>query len=177
MAVPLTRVLAGGETASELSGRNACYNLYRCRDGRALAVGALEPKFWEELCRSIGLPNMIDRQWDEDQSDVIAALAGAFAERDSADWLRELSGHDVCVEPVLDLPEVAASPQVARSLMEQPCGKGLLRTVTTPVRLSETPASTRRPAPALGEHTDEVLSELGVTSGEIDSLRAGGIVA
>jgi alpha-methylacyl-CoA racemase len=176
MAVPLTRVLAGGETTSELSGRNACYNLYRCRDGRQLAVGALEPKFWEGLCRSLGLLDLIGRQWDEDQGDVIAALAGTFATRDRSDWLRELSAHDVCVEPVLDLSEAAASTQVAGSLMEQPCGERRLRTVTTPVRLSETPASTRRPPPALGEHTDEVLSELGVSSGEIESLRAEGIV-
>jgi len=177
MTIPLTRVLAGGETTSELSGRNACYNLYRCQDGRTLAVGALEPKFWEELCGAIGLPQMAGRQWDEDQRDVIDALAGKFAERTREDWVRELAAHDVCVEPVLELAEVAASPLTASSLMDQPCGRGTLKTVRTPVRLSETPASTRRPAPAHGEHTDEVLSELGVTGREIDNLRAEGVVA
>ena len=177
MAVPLTRVLAGGGAESELSGRNACYNLYRCADGRQLAVGALEPKFWEELCRRIGLPDLAGRQWDEDQADVIQALADTFATRERTDWLRELSAYDVCVEPVLELAEVASSPQAAGSLIDQPCGEGSLRTVAPPLRLSETPVSARRPAPELGQHTDDVLSELGMTSGEIDGLRAEGIVA
>ncbi|HET8644230.1 MAG TPA: CaiB/BaiF CoA-transferase family protein, partial [Vicinamibacteria bacterium] len=63
LAMPSTRALAGGPRRSELSGDYACYTVYRCRDGRELSVGALEPKFWEALCGALGAPELVASHW------------------------------------------------------------------------------------------------------------------
>lgn len=179
MTVPLTRLMAGAHGRSELGGSHACYNVYRCRDGRELAVGALEPKFWETLCHSVGLPQMAGRQWDEGESqrEVTEAFERVFATRDSAEWVFTLAGKEVCVDPVLDPCEVQGEPQALLSLVTQTSGPSTLKTVRTPVRLSETPAAVRREAPGLGEHTTEVLGELGYSPSDIDKMRTEGIVA
>jgi crotonobetainyl-CoA:carnitine CoA-transferase CaiB-like acyl-CoA transferase len=177
MTVPLTRQLAGGPPRSELSGTHACYNVYRCRDGRHLAVGALEPKFWEALCRRLGREDLIARQWEPDgkRERTLDEVRAIFATRDCGEWLRELGGSDACVEPVLEPLEAAAA--ASGSLTDQPTGASVLRTVANPVRLHDTPPLGYRPAPGLGQHTGEVLGELGYDAREIERLRGEGVVA
>jgi len=178
LTMPAARTLAGGAVADELTGTHASYNVYRCRDGGHLAVGALEPRFWTELCEALGRPELARRQWKEEaQAETAAALAEVFMTRDRDEWARELAGKDVCVEPVLDLEESLATPQAAGFLMDQPCGGAVLRTVAPPLRLGGTPATVRRAAPALGEHSDEVLIEAGFAPGDVTALREAGIVA
>ncbi len=173
MSVPAARVLAGASATSELSGTHACYGTYRCRDGRFVAVGALEPKFWEGLCAALELPQMRGRQWDQGtrREEVKAVFAAAFARRDRDEWVAALRERDVCVEPVLDLPEALAQEQaVAR-------GAASGGALVSPLRLSATPVAAPRRAPALGEHTDVVLAEAGFAPAEIAALRERGIAA
>jgi crotonobetainyl-CoA:carnitine CoA-transferase CaiB-like acyl-CoA transferase len=167
MTVPAARTLAGGARANELSGTHACYNVYRCRDGRYLAVGALEPKFWEALCRALDLRQLVGRQWErgDKRQETIAAFVDRFASRDRDEWAEALAGADACVEPVFDVGEALA----ARS-PEDSAGTSL------PLRLSETPLRQGRPAPALGNGTDEVLAEAGYGRTEIESLRTSGVI-
>jgi len=157
-----------------LTGRYACYDVYRCRDGRYLAVGALEPKFWRALCEALGRPDLIDEQYLEDgrQEWLRGELASVFADRTRDEWVERLAGPEACVEPVLELDEVAHHPQVrARGLiLEQPTGLE----VAPPVRLR---ADWRRlPPPRLGEHTAEILAAVGVDGDRLDRLRAAGVV-
>ena len=168
MTVPAVRRLAGGELPTELTGSHACYNVYRCRDGRFLAVGALEPKFWEALCRTLGHPEKVPRQWESGQArrETLALFASTFASRDRDAWLRDFAEVEACVEPVLELDEALDQPQLR--------ARGVL---SCPVRLSETPAQAPGPAPALGQHTAEVLGEAGYPSAEIASLREAGVIA
>jgi crotonobetainyl-CoA:carnitine CoA-transferase CaiB-like acyl-CoA transferase len=177
--VPMTRALAGPEPGDELTGVYPFYTVYRCRDGRWLAVGALEPKFWEGLCVALGRPELAGRQWEQGEARVHAraAVAALFASRDRDEWVRDLADHDVCVEPVLDYDEMSAHPAVAAELIDQPVGKARLRTVAPPVKLSGAPSGPPRPAPALGEHTDAVLAEAGFTRADIDRMRGAGVLA
>ncbi len=180
MTVPATRRLAGGALANELTGTYGCYNVFRCRDGRYLAVGALEAKFWESLCRVLAMPERAPRQWErgEKRRETIEVLALAFASRDRDDWVRELAAADVCVEPVLGLDEALEHPQVrARSAVIQGrSGEASFRTVASPVRLSETPVRRRWDVPGLGQHTDEVLAEAAYSGEEIARMRESGVI-
>lgn len=175
--VRVARELAGGAGPTELEGTHACYNVYRCRDGAYLAVGALEPKFWEALVVHLGRPDLASRQWETGPARLrtLEDLRALFLSRDSASWLAELAHLDACVEPVLD--PLPAALRTADATMEQPSGDARLRTLANPLRLSETPASVRAPAPRLGEHTAAVLAELGYAAEEIAALRGEGAPA
>ena len=157
-----------------LTGRYACYRVYRCADGRHYSVGALEPKFWVELCSAMGRPDLVDRQYDEaeGQQRLHRELEAIFASRTRDQWQELLGDRDVCAEPVLELDEVLSHPQVvARGLVdERPSGLELAPAV---------PAGEgwrRSDAPGLGEHTAEVLAEIGVDAEAVDRLREAGAV-
>jgi crotonobetainyl-CoA:carnitine CoA-transferase CaiB-like acyl-CoA transferase len=162
MTVPAARVRGGGSLDNELTGTHACYNVFRCRDGKHLAVGALEPKFWEALCRAVGQEAKIARQWERDpgRTETKDAFARLFASRDRADWLRDLDAADCCVEPVLAVDEAF--------------GDG---PVPAPVRLSASASPAPRRPPRLGEHTEEVLAGAGYAADDIERLREAGVIA
>jgi crotonobetainyl-CoA:carnitine CoA-transferase CaiB-like acyl-CoA transferase len=122
---PLPRLLTGGL---------ACYRLYETADGRHVTVGALEPKFFANLCEVVGRPELAARQYDEDQDVLADELAAIFAGRTLAEWLDLVDGEDVCVGPVLTRAE--AADEFAR----EPTGS----------------------AAALGEHTNAWRRELGL---------------
>jgi crotonobetainyl-CoA:carnitine CoA-transferase CaiB-like acyl-CoA transferase len=178
MSLPLTRAQGGGP-ADELTGVHPFYTVYRCRDGGGLAVGALEPKFWEKLCQALGRPELAGRQWatGETRVQTRASLAALFATRDRDEWVSTLATHDVCVEPILAFDEVTMHPAAAGALMDAPVGPARLRTVAPPVRFSGTPAEPPARPPALGEHTDEVLGEAGFTRADVERMRRQGVLA
>jgi crotonobetainyl-CoA:carnitine CoA-transferase CaiB-like acyl-CoA transferase len=180
MTVPAARELAEAGAPNPLRGTHACYNVYRCRDGKYLAVGALEAKFWESLCEAMGLPEHKGRQWEGGAHgpETLDAFTRAFASRDRDEWLRALATADACVEPLLEIEDMAAHEQVQarRAVVEGRTGGTAFRTVASPLRLSATPVPETRPVPALGQHTDEVLVELGYEPEEIARLRNQGVV-
>ncbi len=104
-----------------LSGRFACYGTYAGSDGKWLAVGAIEAKFFANLCAALGLPELAALQLDDAAQDRIrSAFVTAFARRTRDEWVAELAGADTCVAPVLSIAEVASSPQfVARAVVGQ----------------------------------------------------------
>jgi crotonobetainyl-CoA:carnitine CoA-transferase CaiB-like acyl-CoA transferase len=167
----------GGEEVrrgdQRLAGRHACYRVYACKDGY-YSVGALEPKFWATLCSAVGHPELIELQFAEGESgdNVQRAMEVVFASRTRSEWEAQLAGLDVCCEPVLELDEVAAHPQIA--------ARGLIANresgveVRPSVQLRD--GWRRLDAPRLGEHTDEILAELGVDAQSIETLRERGVI-
>jgi alpha-methylacyl-CoA racemase len=95
-----------------LSGRYACYDTYRAADNKWLAVGAIEAKFYANLCRALSLPQWIEHQFDdESQKQIRADFGAAFATKTRDQWAAELAGADTCVAPVLEVAEVGTDPQ------------------------------------------------------------------
>jgi alpha-methylacyl-CoA racemase len=101
-----------------LTGRYACYAVYECADGKWLTVAAIEPRFWANLCKAVGLAKWTKHQTDDAvQDEVRADLAAAFRTRTRDEWVAELGPADTCVAPVLSIPEVVADEQfVARGV-------------------------------------------------------------
>lgn len=131
-----------------LSGRYACYSLYPAADGRWLAVGALEPKFWGELCRRLGCQDLIARQFEEPQDSLKARIASIFRTKAAHDWFQELRDSDCCVTLVRTIGEVAA----------------------------ELPDADGPAPPGLGEHTREMLGRAGVAAAEVEDFERQGVI-
>jgi crotonobetainyl-CoA:carnitine CoA-transferase CaiB-like acyl-CoA transferase len=164
-----------------LAGRYNCYRPYACADGY-VTLGALEPKFWQAWCHGVDRPDLVHHAYDGPGSESHAAVTEIFAQRTREQWRAFASAHDCCLEPVLDLDEALQSELVAAREMvaelEQPGAEHPVKLLGVPIKLSRTPGNAARaPGPALGEHTDEVLSQAGYESEEIAALHASGAIA
>jgi alpha-methylacyl-CoA racemase len=165
----------------QLAGSLVCYRPYECKDGW-VTLGALEPKFWQAWCRGVGREDLIERQFEKPDSDAHEQVRAIFMERTRAEWERFASEHECCLEPVLELDEALGSELVREREMlveiDQPGVERPVRQLGVPVKLGRTPgAHSRLPGPALGEHTEEVLREAGLSDGEIAALLESGAVA
>ena len=165
---------------------SAPYQAIRCADGY-ITLGAANDRIFERLARLLGHPEWIDDQRfavDGDRVRHREALAEAIeavtTERPRAHWLDQFEAHDIPCGPINTYREVMDDPQVqAREMVvetEHPT-LGRIRTLGTPIKLRATPLAPGRPAPLLGQHTDEVLEEAGYTTVEIAALRAWNAVA
>jgi alpha-methylacyl-CoA racemase len=97
-----------GEPERTLTGGLACYRIYATGDDRFLTVTPVEPKFWARLCQLIGRPDLVERQYEDDQEALAAELETVFSERTLAEWLELFEGEDVMVGPVATLEEATA---------------------------------------------------------------------
>lgn len=141
-----------------LDGGAPFYGSYRTSDGGWMAVGALEPAFFDELVARLGLdPAACDRTDPAGWPGLRERIAKAFAMRTRGEWTEAFAGSDACVAPVLGLGEATAHPHlVARgTFVEQ---AGIVQPAPAP-RFSRTPAGLDRPPPAAGQHTDQVLAD------------------
>lgn len=178
MVMPVAEYVAGergGRGRMPLSGKHPCYNVYRTRDGRDISLAALERKFWEGFCRKAGRDDLLPLQFSERPEDF-ALFEALFASRTAAEWREFLAGTDFCCGVVPTLEEVFADPQVAaRDLVipSQPSGPRVTR-IGHPLR--DRAERGRRPCPGHGQHTGEVLGELGLTGPELDALEASGVI-
>jgi len=161
------------------SGRYVCYNLYRTKDGRHMSLGALEPKFWLEFCRAVGKTHLETDGFAlaDEGAPVKRELDEMFAARTQAEWIEFFARFDCCCEPVLRLDEAAAHPLARqRGVIREAVHptEGPLRQLTQPMRFDPPAEGEQRPAPALGQHNREVLSEAGMSEDEIIALQQRG---
>lgn len=167
--------------------RGSTYNYYKTGDdNKWIAVAALEERRWPAFCRAVGMPDLKDdpkfttpaertEHWEE----LLAIVGKAFLSKTREQWIKILLEHDIPCGPVYDYSEVAADPQVAENdylvRVEHP-DHGSVQMAGIPVQLGKTPGKVRSAAPELGQHTEDVLLELGYTTEEIAELRAEEVI-
>ena len=160
-----------------VDGGAPCYDHYRCSDGGYVAVGALEPQFYAELMKGLGLEGeeIAAHQWDMSRwPEWRARIGEVFATRTRDEWAADLEATDACVAAVLDMEESAEHPHnKARGLHIDAFG------VTQPApapRFSRTPSGTPTPPATPGQHSAEALADWGVDPDRIAKLQEAGVV-
>jgi len=161
---------------ARLSGGLPCYGLYATSDGRHMAVGALEAKFWQALCEALGCPELKAEHlvYGSRAAPVKARLAEIFASHTQQYWAERLSKVDCCVTPVLTIEEALQNEQLrSRAMVVQENGSPCL---ALPVKFSEFEFAIERHAPRPGEHSEEILRESGYSTAEIAVLRSQKVI-
>jgi crotonobetainyl-CoA:carnitine CoA-transferase CaiB-like acyl-CoA transferase len=184
MYLPLANYLASGRQAPRggdgLSGKYACYQIYETSDGRYLALGALEAKFWASACHVLECEEFVAQQFKREAQPVMqATLRRKFKTRTAEDWLARFAEVDTCIARVNDLSEAVSDPQLqAREMFVELTHpeRGVLRQIAPTVRLSDTPGAAELPPPALGEHTWQVLQALGYNEAQRDAFKQDGVI-
>ncbi len=170
----MLRVNDAGQSAPRgtdlLSGGLPCYATYRCADGKHMAVGALEGKFWKTACEVLGHPDWLKRQWD---ASLRGELAELFATRPRDDWASLFATVDCCITPILSPEEALANEQIlARKMVVQEDG---LTQFAPPLKMSGFEFSIRQAAPKPGEHNASILAAAGYSADEIQRLESTGV--
>ncbi|TMA36802.1 MAG: CoA transferase, partial [Deltaproteobacteria bacterium] len=137
--------------------------------------------FWRTLCERLGLGEFAGQQFAEgaEREAMFARFRAKFRERSMAEWVDLLADLDICFGPVATLAEMMEDPQVRHRgmVVEMDDGRGVRRTTLgNPIKLSDTPPYLRLPAPALGQHTEEVLAGLGYSRNDVAALRERGVI-
>jgi len=163
-------------------GSAPCYNVYRCADGGHLSLGIIEAHFWQAFCRLIERPDWVHEQWPvgEQAARQFKVLRDLFAGAPLADWSQRLLAADIPAAPVNSMAQAFEHPQAkARELLyycDHPV-EGRIPQLGFPVKFSGTPATHRLPPPLLGQHSEEVLRDLGYALEEIEALVASQVTA
>lgn len=164
-----------GRGSNVLDGGAAFYDTYECADGQYVAVGCVEPQFYAELLERLDLVEEdLPQQYDLDAAaDLKRVLGGVFKTKSRDEWAGRFAGSDACVSPVLspwEAPENAHN--VARGTFVEIGG---VRQPAPAPRFSRTAPATPTPPPALGEHTELLLSQVGYSPEQITGLREQGV--
>ncbi len=164
-----------------LSGRYACYGIYATGDGKWLAVGAIEAKFFANLCRALGCPEFAELQYEDGaQREIRTAFAEVFATRTRDEWVEALAGADTCVAPVLEVGEVVDDPQFsARRVVGAAIHpkEGELRQLAPLLAGMPRPAGTVALPDTEQTDTEHLLKEAGVDGETVAHWLTRGVVA
>ena len=165
---------------------SAPYQAIRCADGY-INLGAANTRTWEKFAQAIGRPELLDRpEYAEDglrvqnRQQLTREIEAVTTQQPRSHWLAVLEESGVPCGPISNYAEVFADPHIqARGMvqeMQHPVG-GSVRVLGPAAKLSETPVRLARPSPLYGEHTAEVLAEIGCTPAEIQELEKAGVIA
>jgi crotonobetainyl-CoA:carnitine CoA-transferase CaiB-like acyl-CoA transferase len=148
-----------------LQGTIPCYNIYKTKDGKYLTLGALENYFWENFCRAVNHPELIKHQFSPQKIDEVRNI---LLQRERDEWLSIFRGKDVPCGPLNTIEEAFRDPQILhRKMVVEHEG---VKMIGNPIKFSDFSIDIRK-APKLGEHSEEILLQLGYTKEEIKRLK------
>jgi len=184
MSLSIDQYLATGEVAGPrqalLTGRYAFYDLYRTRDDGWLSVGAIEPHFYANLCKALGLDRYKALQMDDaSQDEIREAFQRVFATRDRDDWVAELAPNNTCVAPVYSIPEVVADAHFrSRGIFMQAedAEHGAFEQVGPILAGGRREQPAHRTRPHSETDTDRLLTNAGMSTDAIARLKSDGVV-
>jgi crotonobetainyl-CoA:carnitine CoA-transferase CaiB-like acyl-CoA transferase len=185
LGLPAAMYAATGEVPRRgrhfLGGGLPGYQVYETKDGRYITLGALEEKFWRNLCRALGREDLVPLAEPEEgrRAEVFGELRRIFQGKTRDEWAELLAEAEVCFAPVKDLGETLADPQVLHRAMavEVPLPDGTIMVQPgTPLHIRDGVRKRHEPPPTLGQHTGAVLSRAGYTAEEIAALRAAAAI-
>jgi crotonobetainyl-CoA:carnitine CoA-transferase CaiB-like acyl-CoA transferase len=152
------------------------YDCYETADGRYLSVGSLEPQFWQGFCTAIERPELIELGFAAvpgQMEDLKAEIAAVIKEKELAEWTAVFAQYDVCVEPVLTVPEMLQHPQTQARGMVVEVMQGNGRTqqqIASPYKFSRSQSEYKQTGTKTGSHSEAILLELGYSLAEIEAL-------
>ncbi|MDM7276057.1 MAG: CaiB/BaiF CoA-transferase family protein, partial [Thermoprotei archaeon] len=163
------------------------YQAFQCSDGKWLALAVTNDRFWENLCKALGMEELCrDERFSsnpkrvENRGILIPILESKFREKPRDYWLKILEDNDVPCGPVYEVDEVFDDAHVKASGVVgyvKHSKLGLIKQLLYPALFNGIRLGPKGPPPMLGEHTNDVLRELGYSDGEIDKLRREGVIA
>jgi crotonobetainyl-CoA:carnitine CoA-transferase CaiB-like acyl-CoA transferase len=184
LPVPLNLFQRHGKVAQRsdtfLSHRYACYNVYETADERYISIGAVENRFWQNLCNLLGVPEYAPLQYDDERrQEIVKFFRKAFKKKTLEQWSKKLGDKDVCWGKVQDFAEVLKDPLfLARDMVgavKNEKGESVA-VLGIPVKLSDTPGCIRTAPVSFGQSTKKILEELGYTEREIEVFKEKGVV-
>lgn len=165
----------------ELSGALANYNVYACADGKYVALGSLEPKFWNGFCKKVNRPDWADRflLQGEELTKLKQEVKQLFSTKTRAEWLLFFKDEDICLTTVNSLSDLESDTHVAERKMlldNEHHSVGKYKTINQPLRFLANEFENNYTAPDLGAHTTAILTEMNYTSEAVRTLLQNGIV-
>jgi crotonobetainyl-CoA:carnitine CoA-transferase CaiB-like acyl-CoA transferase len=168
------------------SDRNAKYFFYQTKDEKYLLFCGIEHKFWDNFCRAVGREDLLDAKdesapvdFGRSQQGLAHTLQEIFHQRTLAEWMDVALRADIAMGPANQLPDLRSDPHLAsREIIVETDHPeaGPFTAVGWPAPVEGQPFEVTRPAPELGEHTEEMLKEVGYTDAQIEDLRARRVV-
>jgi crotonobetainyl-CoA:carnitine CoA-transferase CaiB-like acyl-CoA transferase len=179
----LSRGILAERGGNRLNGGAPYYNVYRTKDDKYFSIAAIEPWFWENLCRSVGLEDLLPYQdaTGHKKAEVEQALTDTFSAKTRDEWFETLKDANISVGKVNSLEEALDDPHAQQRGMvleieSSAIPEGKVRQVATSIHLSETPGQVRHLGSVTGQHTANVLEELGFDAATVADLKQRQVV-
>ncbi|MHA1688118.1 MAG: CaiB/BaiF CoA transferase family protein [Promethearchaeota archaeon] len=169
------------DTKNPLHGDFPFYSIYKTKDDKYITVGAIEMKFWHDLCKGLGREDLILKQTvrGEEKEKVFKELEKEFRKKTRDEWFEVFKNLDACVMPVKTFGEACEDPQIkARNMIVDTTHPklGKLKNIASPIKMSRTPLTIRSIAPKVGQHAKEILKSLNYSDEEIRELKRNGVI-
>ena len=170
-----------GRRPFNIVGNGLCYNTFKTKDDKFVSIGNLESKFWVNFCRAIGREDLIEQNYAtyQEGEETTETLKALFRSKTQSEWIEFMDEVDNCFAPIHTPEETLEdSHLIERGMITtmQDAGRGESVQTGFPALFSGGLNYKRSPAPTLGEHTVDILKDLGYSSNEIENLKESGII-